>query len=188
MSTLSPGVTRLAVANQIHGDRIVEHGNGWQGVLRDTEGADGHFTESTGTALAVTLADCVPIFMVHPHGAIALLHSGWRGTVAGILAKGIERFRERGFDPGQLRVHLGPAICGHCYEVGPDVYQALTGQRVRWSTSVDLRAVLARQARSAGASVTVSEFCTRCHNDRFFSHRCGDEGRHLAVLTRLERS
>jgi copper oxidase (laccase) domain-containing protein len=47
---------------------------------------------------------------------------------------------------------------------------------------LDLRAVMALQARQAGAAVTISEWCTRCHNERFFSHRAGDEGRQLGVI------
>jgi hypothetical protein len=79
-------------------------------------------------------------------------------------------------------VHLGPAICGRCYEVGPDVYAQITGKSTSSNTCVDLRAILALQARELGvANVTISERCTRCDNDRFFSHRAGDAGRMLAV-------
>jgi len=182
VDTLAPGTERLAVAHQVHGGRILIHRSGWRGFLRDTVGADGHFTEARGTAMAVTLADCVPVFMAHPGGAAALLHSGWRGTGAGILRQGIQAFADRGFGAGDLVIHLGPAICGACYEVGPDVYRAVTGETVAGPASVDLRAVLARQAEEAGAVATISPWCTRHHNERFYSHRAGDAGRHVAVL------
>lgn len=176
------GVDRLATALQVHGDRILEHGAAWNGWLRDTSGADGHLSRSSRTAMAVTLADCVPVFIAHPSGIGGVLHSGWKGTVAGIVSRALDRLAADGLDNRETRVHLGPAICGRCYEVGPDVYFAVTGQRVDQPTPVDLRAAIADRARQAGATVTISESCTRCHNDLFFSHRCGDDGRQLGVL------
>lgn len=177
------GARRLATAHQVHGDRVLEHGDGWSGWLRDTSGADGHFSAVAGTAMTVTLADCVPVFLAHPSGIAAVLHSGWKGTAACIVRRGLDAFTRRGISVGEIRVHLGPAICGRCYEVSPEVYAAVTGDRVSQPTPVDLRAVIARQAR--GAVVTRSESCTRCDNDRFFSHRAGDTGRQLGVIARL---
>jgi YfiH family protein len=182
VEALAPRATRLATALQVHGDRILHHGDGWSGWLRDTSGADGHLTESPGTAMAVTLADCVPVFIAHPAGVGAILHSGWKGTAAGIVRRGLDEFARRGLDVRQAEVHLGPAICGRCYEVGPDVYAAVTGAQVNRPTLLDLRDVIAAQARQAGAAVTISDWCTRCHNERFFSHRAGDSGRQLGVL------
>jgi YfiH family protein len=182
VEALAPRATRLATALQVHGDRILHHGDGWSGWLRDTSGADGHLTESPGTAMAVTLADCVPVFIAHPAGVGAILHSGWKGTAAGIVRRGLDEFARRGLDVRQAVVNLGPAICGRCYEVGPDVYAAVTGAQVDRPTPLDLRDVIAAQARQAGAAVTISDWCTRCHNERFFSHRAGDSGRQLGVL------
>jgi len=182
VEALAPRATRLATALQVHGDRILHHGDGWSGWLRDTSGADGHLTESPGTAMAVTLADCVPVFIAHPAGVGAILHSGWKGTAAGIVRRGLDEFARRGLDVRQAVVHLGPAICGRCYEVGPDVYAAVTGAQVDRPRPLDLRDVIAAQARQAGAAVTISDWCTRCHNERFFSHRAGDSGRQLGVL------
>jgi YfiH family protein len=179
---LSPGASRLATALQVHGERILRHGDGWSGWLRDTTGADGHMTSARGTGMAVTLADCVPVFIAHPDGVGAVLHSGWKGTAARILEKALALCSGEGLDVARALVHLGPAICGSCYEVGPDVYEAVTGRRRGGKALLDLRAALAEQARQAGATVTVSPSCTRCHNERFYSHRAGDEGRQLGVL------
>ena len=99
-----------------------------------------------------------------------------------MLERGLERFASRGLSPTDVRVHLGPAICGNCYEVGPEVIAAVTGEHVSDSRSLDLRAVLASRAREAGATVTMSDSCTKCHNETFFSHRAGDVGRQLGVL------
>ena len=180
---LVPEGARLASATQVHGSRVVIHGDGWEGWLR-VEGADGHVAPERGLALAVGVADCVPVFIAHPSGAVALLHSGWRGTAARIVERGIEALAHRGFAAGELRLHLGPAICGRCYEVSADVFRQLTGRDSSHAAEcVDLRALIAQHARAAGVRhITTSERCTKCDNDRFYSHRAGDDGRQLAVI------
>jgi YfiH family protein len=173
---------RLASARQIHGAKLLEHGEGSDGWTRHA-GADGHLTVARGVACAVTVADCVPVFIAHPSGAVALLHAGWRGTAARIVEKGIGRLVDLGFDATDLRVHLGPAICGRCYQVGPDVFEQLTGWQTIRNRNVDLRALLAEQAKEMGVRhLSASAHCTRCDNDRFFSHRAGDAGRQVAVI------
>jgi len=179
---LGPLGSRLATARQVHGARVITHRAGWTGWLRG-DNADGHASPARGTAMGVSIADCVPVMIAHPAGATAILHSGWRGTVARIPEAGIRTLGEAGYLAAELRVHLGPAICGRCYEVSPDVYQQLTGEAVDEPTPVDLRAIIAEQARRLGVTdVRTSRYCTRCDNDRFFSHRAGDAGRQIAVI------
>ncbi len=173
---------RLASAHQVHGARVITHQAGWDGWLR-TDAADGHATAHHDTAMVVTVADCVPVFIGHPKGASALLHAGWRGVAGGILGAGIHALTAMGHHAKDLVIHLGPAICGNCYEVGPDAYARLMNRQVDAPTLVDLRALLADQARIAGVrEIDVSPLCTRCNNDRFFSHRAGDTGRQAAVI------
>lgn len=177
-----PRAPRFATARQVHGTRVVVHSAAWDGWLRVAE-ADGHAAPERGTAQAVSIADCVPVFLAHPAGATALLHSGWRGTAARILDHGVSALASRGFAAAELRVHLGPAICGKCYEVSGDVYRQLTGRAVDAPTPIDLRALLADRARMLGVRrISTSPWCTRCHNDRFFSHRAGDTGRQIGVI------
>ena len=181
---LAPGGAPLASANQVHGSRVVTHATNWEGWLR-VDAADGHVAPQRGLALAVSVADCVPVFLAHPSGAVALLHSGWRGTAARIVERGIAALAQRGFAAPELRLHLGPAICGKCYEVGPDVIRQVTGHDSSGGASacVDLRALIAQHARAAGVRhITTSALCTRCDNDRLFSHRAGDDGRQIAVI------
>ncbi|HZF69116.1 MAG TPA: polyphenol oxidase family protein [Gemmatirosa sp.] len=176
------GGGRFATARQVHGAEVIVHGPGWQGWLRGHE-ADGHLAMARGTALAVSVADCVPVYVAHPSGAIAMLHSGWRSTAANILAVAVRRLADAGHVPGDLRVLLGPSICGRCYEVSPDVYARLTGRPVDRPTAVSLHSVIAGQARALGVrDVHATDLCTRCDNDRLFSHRAGDAGRMLGVL------
>ena len=173
---------RLATARQVHGANLLVHDGAWQGWLRGPA-ADGHIAFQRGTSLAVTVADCVPVYVAHASGAIALLHSGWRGTAAGIVPAAIERLRTRGLHPADLRVFTGPAICGGCYEVSAAVYAQLTGARTDTPTKVALDAVIARQALEAGVrEIATTSLCTRCDNDRLYSHRAGDPGRQLGVF------
>jgi polyphenol oxidase len=179
---LRPGGPRLVTARQVHGVRVLVHGTGWEGWLRCAD-ADGHAALERGTGMAVSIADCVPVFIAHPSGAAALLHSGWRGTAGRIVEHGIAALAQRGVPASELRMHLGPCICGRCYEVSPDVFEQLTGTRPPHATSVDLRALITDHARAAGVRhITASAACTRCHNERFYSHRAGDSGRQLGVL------
>lgn len=178
------GAPGLASARQVHGDIVVTHAGGWHGWLRG-QGADGHATTDDRVALAVTVADCTPVFLAHPSGARALLHAGWRGTAAGILARGLTALAALGAPVDETTVHLGPAICGRCYEVGPEVLQAVTGRAATHHGMLDVRSVLAEQAQALGVrDLSISQWCTKCHHDRLFSHRGGDDGRQLSVLLR----
>jgi polyphenol oxidase len=175
---------RFATAHQVHGTTVLTYHPGWTGWLRG-DAADGHVAPARGTGLAVTIADCVPVLMAHPSGTVAAVHAGWRGTAAGILAAALSAMGAVGCDFRDIHIHLGPAICGACYEVSPDVYGQITGKRVERPTTVDLRAVLTVQARRAGVpetNLTTSPYCTRCDNDRFFSHRAGDPGRQVGAI------
>jgi YfiH family protein len=179
---LSPFARRTVIARQVHGTTVITHRGGWEGLLRTWE-ADGHVAAERGITLAVSVADCVPIFMAHPSGIVGLLHSGWRGTVARIVDSGINAYGRLGLPPDELKLHLGPSICGRCYEVSADVREQLTGQPATRSGNVDLRSLIAEHARELGVSdISVSAECTKCDNDRFFSHRAGDTGRQIAVI------
>jgi YfiH family protein len=179
------GLGRGFHAHQVHGAAVRFHARGEPG-LHLALACDGHATADADVLLAVTTADCVPISVVDPgRRAVALLHAGWRGAAAGILERGVAVLSERtASDPGELRVHLGPAICGRCYEVGPEVFTALGLEAPAGPEPLDLRVALARRAVLAGVApghVTISEHCTRC-GEGFFSHRGGDPWRQVAFL------
>jgi len=179
---LSPFARRTVIGRQVHGSTVITHRGGWEGFLRTGE-ADGHLAAERGIILTVSIADCVPIFIAHESGLVALLHSGWRGTVGRIVDSGINAFVRLGIAPDELTVHLGPSICGRCYEVSADVREQLTGQPANRGGNVDLRSLIAEHARELGVTrVSVSADCTKCDNDRFFSHRAGDSGRQIAVI------
>jgi len=91
---------------------------------------DAVMTRAPGLLLAVQTADCVPILLADTkHRAVAAVHAGWRGTLARIAAKTIGRMRaELGTRPEDVVAVLGPAIGRCCYEVGPEVALAFSGQ------------------------------------------------------------
>jgi hypothetical protein len=179
---LSTSARRIVIGRQVHETRVLSHSGGWEGMLRTGE-ADGHVATEKGIALAVSVADCVPVFIAHPSGVVAILHAGWRGTARRILDAGIAQLARQRLAPDELLIHLGPAICGRCYEVSAEIRSELTGQPANRSGHVDLRALIAEQAHEAGVQrITVAPWCTRCDNDRFFSHRAGDGGRQLGVI------
>ncbi len=179
------GFTRGVHAHQVHGGAVRFHRRGAPGLLV-AEPCDGHATRDADVLMAVTTADCVPVSVVDAgRRAAALLHAGWRGAAAGILERGVAVLAERAAsDPADLHVHLGPSICGRCYEVGPEVFEALGLARPAAPEPLDLRAALADRAVAAGVegrNVTISGHCTRC-GEGFFSHRGGDAARQVGFL------
>ena len=180
------GLSSVVHAKQVHEAHILSHGR-VEGGLSVGPDADGHATATPGVLMAVTVADCVPVFLVDPERrVVCVLHAGWRGCAAGILERGVERLtQEFGCIPSALVVHFGPAICGGCYEVGPEVHMALGLPDPGEATPVDLRGVLASRALALGVEedgITSSAFCTRCGDSPFFSHRGGDSERQIGFL------
>lgn len=175
----SAGARTSVIGRQVHGATVLMHGPLSPGLLLATD-SDGHVTDAAGNLVAVTIADCVPVFVVDGERRIvAALHAGWRGTVAGIVKSCIDQIGSN------VIVHLGPAICGDCYEVGPEVHTALGLPAPESNTPVDLRAVLARQCVELGIDaerITTSSWCTRCGDSPFYSHRAGHPERQVAVI------
>lgn len=181
------GMPGAVHARQVHGtDLAVHRGTPAPGLLV-MEDVDGHVTEQPGLLLTVSVADCVPVFLIQAQRrAVALVHAGWRGTAAGIVERALEHLDARN-GCGAIWLHCGPAICGRCYEVGPEVHAAVRPSAAppTTPTPIDLRAAIAERARQAGVppdQISVSKHCTRCGDDHFFSHRAGSGGRQMAIL------
>lgn len=185
---MRPHFQAVVMAGQVHGATVRWHErvqSGWHLA----EDGDGHATADAGVLVAVTVADCVPVYLAGPEGSgFALLHAGWRGIAAGVLERGVAVLAERlAVKPSEMVVHLGVAICGACYEVGPEVVAAVRGRGPDGPRHLDLRQELvARARRAAVGEITVSPACTACERERFFSHRAsgGRDGRMLAYLGR----
>jgi YfiH family protein len=183
------GMTTAIHARQVHGVDVRSHDSPLPAGLIVMDGFDGHITKQTGTLLAVSVADCVPVFLIDAGlRIVAMLHAGWRGVADGMLEAGFNCMRaEHGSRPADMWLHLGPAICGICYEVGPDVHRAVDPDRdpPDRPTAIDLRAALAGRANALGVPAdqcTVSAHCTLCGPGEFFSHRAGRAERQMGVL------
>ncbi len=190
----SLGFPTIVGSHQVHGKTVLFHdeidsdGTG-VGIheANITPAADGHISAAQGVLMGVTVADCIPVFLADPtRRALALLPAGWRGVVAGVLETGIRDLGARfGSRPRDIFVHMGPAICGSCYEVGPEVHKALGMPAPDEPTAVDLRTILGQHALAEGileGHITVSASCTLCPGSPFFSHRRGDGERQLGFL------
>ena len=189
---LSAGWRSVVRSRQVHGSVTRVHSDlpPGESVIGD---GDGHVTRTAGLLLTVTLADCVPVFVADPvQRVVALFHAGWRGTAAGVVEHGLSAMaRAFGSMPSDLFVHLGPAICGRCYEVGPEVFEALGEAPPPEPAPIDLRAVIRRRTLAAGIrdeGLSVDRECTLCGDGRYFSHRRGDTGRHLGGIGILPKS
>lgn len=155
---------------------------------RDYREIDGQITNEENLPLLVFAADCVPLYLVDPvRRAIGLVHSGWRGTAAGIGAAAVRRMSEvYGSDPKDITAVIGPSIGPDHYEVGAEVRGAFeayyTGEQLEacfcpsgpdrylldlWTAN---RIVLTRAGLSA-EHVIVSGACTWSLPELFFSHR-----------------
>ena len=173
------GDRRLVGAKQVHGARVVRDDAGGE--------ADGIATARTDLAPFVRTADCLPVAIAGP-GAVAMVHAGWRGLAAGVLAEGVAAVRALDGD-GELQAAIGPGAGPCCYEVSEEVAAALGTTRGP-SGTVDLKAVAAAQLRAAGVA-TVHDVgrCTIC-DETFFSFRREGEraGRQLGVAWRRASS
>lgn len=180
-----PGVTTVVHARQVHGAAVRVHRDLPPGLLLAPP-SDGHATSAPGVLLTVSLADCVPVFVVAPEPrAVALLHAGWRGAAQGILEAGIQALEDAfGTGPHALHLYLGPSISGDAYEVGPEVIRALGLPEAEGPSLLDLRAHLEERALRAGvpgSAILRSGLCT-LGDARFHSHRGGDAGRQVGFL------
>lgn len=153
---------RVAINRQVHGDRVVVHA----GPPGEPVEADGHVLTEPGAAALVFTADCLPVAVAGPHG-MAMLHCGWRGLAAGIVAGGAAAI-------GATHAAIGPGIGPCCYEVGDEVLDAFAGLGggIADGRMLDLGEVARRLLERAGVGeVESAGLCTRCDPERFFSHR-----------------
>jgi YfiH family protein len=181
----------LTVLGSVHG-RKVARVDAPAGVVT---GCDGLVTDRPGLPLLATFADCYPVLLFDPvHPALALVHSGWRGTAAGVVGEALDRLREEyGSRPEELLAGLGPGICGRCYEVGEEVAAAFPAEHLAPGRDgrflLDLRSALHGQLEAAGVPpVQIHDlpFCTK-ETPELASHRRSPDGSRCACLAALVR-
>lgn len=160
--------SRLCFNRQVHGDIVVRADPAARG-----ESGDGLWTDVPDLPLLVFSADCLPVALARERGerpAVALLHVGWRGLLAGVI-----QASAAALGGGRLHAAVGPGIGPCCYEVGDDVrrpFHARFGKHVFRGTHLDLWGAVEQALRSSGAvRVARADLCTACHPQLFFSHR-----------------
>ena len=199
---------------QIHSGRVIYAPNPIVGVSADVERGsdttdmkahlqegDGLYTDVSGVALGVKTADCVPILLYAPDvPAVAAVHAGWRGTVAGIAAVGCEKLCSLGARVENIVAAIGPAICYDCYTVGTDLFDTAAeclgtklarefihegaDKRLR----ADLKGLNCRLMCEFGLRYENIDVCTMCTCHMpglFFSHRFshGRRGTMMSVIS-----
>jgi hypothetical protein len=164
--------------------------------------ADAILTDTPGVTLFMRFADCVPIFLFDQRNrVVGLVHAGWLGTVEKVVSDAVRRMKSRyRTDPADILAGIGPSIGPHHYPVGEEVVE-----RVRAAFGPDAEMLLKRQDGSGGESavqfdlwsanrlllqeagvrnVEISEICTACHLEDWYSHRAekGRTGRFGALI------
>ena len=160
---------QLATVKQIHSATCVAAG-GRSGILGE---ADALIENTPGSVVAIKTADCIPVLVIDERlRAVAAVHAGWRGTVAGIAAGAVAAMREAyGSRVEDLHAAIGPGIGKCCYEVGPEV-AAQFGEQGR--VHLDLTEANRRQLVESGVTagrIHASNLCTMCRGDEFHSFR-----------------
>ena len=185
-SALGFGIEDLVLTRQTHSDiiRVVSRSDCKGCFHRDYPECDALVTNDPGVALTVFTADCTPLLFHDPvTGAVGAAHAGWRGTVSAIGPKTVAAMIENfGCKAENIHAAIGPNI-GFChFETDADVPDALLaafGEEIlpfiRQSGGkyfVDLKEINALILRRSGVRhIEISEACTMCQPDRFWSHR-----------------
>jgi polyphenol oxidase len=206
---LFPGKWNFAGCWQVHGSEVRfvknrEDAKPAENQLGETIYCDAIVSDASGVLAGVKTADCVPLLIGDPEtGGFAAVHAGWRGTLGEIARVAVQRLeQEYKARPENLRVAIGAAAGGCCYEVGEEVIDAFTGS---FSTAhelftetrpghalVDLLKANRDQLIATGVRedrIHTAPLCTMCRTDLFFSYRKekrlhGKVGRLMAVVGR----
>ncbi len=171
---------------QVHGTGALIVDRALNESDRFVEGWDALVTDQPGVTVAVRTADCVPVLVCdRRRRAVAAIHAGWRGALAGIVPRTIELMRSRfKVMEADLRISIGPSAGPCCYEVDETVLAPLRNLVPEWKSLVledrgtkaklDLKALVRRQIQDCGLrqeQVSSVNLCTICHEDLFYSYR-----------------
>jgi len=195
----------IVCSNQVHGTHIriatrddcVGLFSPAQWALAKAHQADGLLTQAPGVALMVFTADCVPILLHDPvKNVIGAVHAGWRGTAADIAGTAARKMEsEFGCSPADIKAAIGPCISKCCYETDSDVTDALRVALPEAADDcltrhgdkymVDLKEANHLFLTRAGLKdIMISDECTSCHSDKYWSHRKthGQRGSQGAII------
>ncbi len=204
--SLGIDMENLVLTDQVHENNILEvdERDRGKGISKETDivAIDGFVTNKKAVALVTFYADCVPLFFLDPvKKAIGLSHAGWKGSVNKIGKNTINKMIQAyGSDPKDILIGIGPSIGRCCFEVGKEVidkiaenfkeaenyyYKKDNGKYMLDLWELNKDQFLDMNIREE--NITVSNICTKCNKDTFFSHRA-DKGKtgSLAAIMELK--
>lgn len=194
---------RMAFTKQVHKAdvRIADEGDIHELFTAVPYEADGIVTAVKGLALICFTADCVPVLLEDAvHGVIGAIHCGWRSSVGDILGNAVEAMCSLGAERKDIHAAIGPAISGCCFQVGSEVIEAVEawiGEEARefykadksaeGKFLLDLKSCNARRLEQLGVreeNISVSDECTKCSHEKYWSHRHtkGERGSQGALI------
>lgn len=182
---LGLGRERLVFMRQVHGSSVQEVSSPWQGEVPE---ADGIITTATDLALAVLVADCVPV-LLHDGaaGVVAAVHAGRPGLIAGVVPAAVRRMRALG--ARDIAAVVGPSVCGRCYEVPAEmvvaaaaVSPASVARSWTGTPAIDVAAGVVEQLAVDGVAVQWVSGCTREDDDLYSYRRDHQTGRFAGVV------
>jgi hypothetical protein len=204
------GVTenRMVLSHQVHKDEVyvvgIEDLGKGKVIESNIKEKDALITDVKNAPLVTFYADCVPIFLLDPiQKVIGLAHAGWRGTVQKIGKKTVESMmRTYGSNPKDILAGIAPSIGPCCFEVGEEVVlefracftkevcDIIIKEKENKKAMIDLWQANVFALLEAGLlreHITVTDLCTMCHSDVFYSHRATDGKRgNLAAIMALK--
>lgn len=191
-------------AEQTHGIVIKkvtksDRGKGSASYQNAIKGTDGFYTNERGILLTLCYADCVPLFFIAPNrGMIGAAHAGWKGTVQQIATRMVNTWGQEGIPPEEIFVVIGPSICKKCYIVDKHVINIvqniLEGVEKKPYNFIqdgqyildlcEVNRLLLQKAGVIEQNMLITNYCTSCNRDEFFSHRRdhGHTGRMLSFI------
>lgn len=201
-SSLKLDPAAIVCAEQVHRSEVavVKAEDASRGATKFEDSipnTDALITNAPGPVLSLFFADCVPVFILDPiRKAIGLAHAGWKGTALSIALKTVEAMQQEfGTNPSECLAAIGPSIGRCCYDVSPDVAEAvftaagddrIIARACQDKMRLDLKLAnwfILRKSGIPEANIAVSELCTACEAEDFFSYRRdGSTGRMAAVM------
>lgn len=194
LAAFAPDVPDVVLADmeQVHGDTVLRVEDGAMGPAGDRRPAcDGLVTGTPDVVLMVRVADCVPVVLADlERPLVGVVHAGRPGLAAGVVPRAVARLRDQG--AGQLTAWLGPAVCGHCYEVPVELQEQVATVEpaaratTSWGTpALDIVAGVRAQLERDGVEVTDVSRCTRESDDLYSYRRDGAAAGRQAGLVRI---
>ena len=173
----------LQFMNQVHGNRVAII----ESVTDDYPIADALVTGIPGVALAVQVADCIPL-LLHSTHAVAAVHVGRKGLVNAVTGKALDVMRSMGAT--KISAVIGPSICGPCYEVSQEIYDevvalhpAAAAKTTSDTPALDLVAALHVVLKDEGVAIVDEARCTVEDSELFSYRRDGVTGRQVGIIS-----